>query len=74
MQGNRPLVLLLALIALAGVIYTLQVSGDPEKFPRSGIPSRVVMVNGYPELHVDAKPFFMHSAAFYYYRMPRDRW
>jgi len=74
MQGNRPLVLLLALIALAGVIYTLQVSGDPEKFPRSGIPSRVVMVNGYRELHVDDKPFFMHSAAFYYYRMPRDRW
>jgi hypothetical protein len=29
---------------------------------------------GYPELRVDGGPFFIHSAAFFYYRMPRDQW
>jgi Glycosyl hydrolases family 35 len=29
---------------------------------------------GYPELRVDGVPFFIHSAAFFYYRMPRDQW
>src|SRR5262245_18253193 len=74
MQGNRPLVIILALLALAGVVYTLRVAGTPDRIPRSGIPSRIVTVNGYPELHVDGKPFFMHGAAFNYYRLPRDRW
>ena len=74
MQGNRPLVIILALLALAGVVYTLRVAGTPDRIPPSGIPSRVVTVNGYPELHVDGKPFFMHGAAFSYYRLPRDRW
>jgi hypothetical protein len=30
--------------------------------------------DGYPELRVDGVPFFIHSAAFFYYRMPRDQW
>ena len=34
----------------------------------------VEMVNSYPELHVDGKPFFVHSAAFFYYRTPETRW
>ena len=34
----------------------------------------IVQVGGYPELRVDGKPFFIHSAAFFYYRMPRDLW
>jgi hypothetical protein len=29
---------------------------------------------GYPELRVDGAPFFIHSAAFFYYRMPQDQW
>jgi Glycosyl hydrolases family 35 len=29
---------------------------------------------GYPELIVDGAPFFIHSAAFFYYRIPRDQW
>ncbi|PYV09337.1 MAG: hypothetical protein DMG07_23470, partial [Acidobacteria bacterium] len=74
MQGNRPLVLALTLLALAGVVYVLRVSEDPDLLPPAGTPSRVVTVGGYPEFHVDGKPFFMHGAAFYYYRMPRDRW
>lgn len=35
---------------------------------------QVVQVGGYPELQVDGKPFFIHSAAFFYYRIPRDVW
>lgn len=34
----------------------------------------IVQVGGYPELQVDGKPFFVHSAAFFYYRIPRDLW
>ena len=34
----------------------------------------IVENGGYPELHVDGKPFFIHSAAFFYYRIPVDQW
>jgi hypothetical protein len=36
--------------------------------------NRCVVVNGRPEYWVDGKPFFEHAAAFFYYRLPRDRW
>jgi hypothetical protein len=32
------------------------------------------VVNSYPEYWVDGKPFFEHAAAFFYHRLPRDRW
>jgi|GEM_PF-953105 len=32
------------------------------------------LVNTYPEYWVDGKPFLMHGAAFFYHRIPRDRW
>jgi len=34
----------------------------------------IVEHGGYPELHVDGKPFLIHSAAFFYYRIPVDQW
>ena len=34
----------------------------------------VVQHEGYPELHVDGVPFFIHSGAFFYDRVPRDLW
>jgi len=34
----------------------------------------IVVHGGYPELRVDGEPFFIHSAAFFYYRIPRDFW
>ena len=34
----------------------------------------VVQHEGYPELHVDGAPFFIHSGAFFYDRVPRDLW
>ena len=32
------------------------------------------IVNTFPEYWVDDKPFIMHGAAFFYHRIPRDRW
>jgi hypothetical protein len=32
------------------------------------------MHGGYPELRFKGEPFFIHSAAFFYYRVPRDLW
>ena len=40
--------------------------------PAAGM--EIVENGGYPELHVDGKPFFIHSAAFFYYRIPADQW
>ena len=34
----------------------------------------IVSHGGYPELRVDGQPFFVHSAAFFYYRIPADLW
>jgi len=34
----------------------------------------IVERGSYPELEVDGKPFFIESAAFFYYRIPRDQW
>jgi glycosyl hydrolase family 35 len=34
----------------------------------------IVTHGGYPELRVNGEPFFIHSAAFFYYRVPRDLW
>lgn len=36
--------------------------------------NEVRVVNTYPEYWVDGKPFVMHAAAFFYHRLPRDRW
>lgn len=46
----------------------------PVKHANSLVGMQIVQVGGYPELHVDGKPFFIHSAAFFYYRIPRDVW
>ena len=34
----------------------------------------LALVNSYPEVRVDGRPFFIHSAAFFYCRIPADRW
>ncbi|MGH9708238.1 MAG: beta-galactosidase, partial [Candidatus Acidiferrales bacterium] len=46
-------------------------SAETEKAP-TGV--EIVPHGSYPELRVDGRPFFIHSAAFYYYRIPRDQW
>jgi hypothetical protein len=43
--------------------------------PAIGTPNNQFrIVNSYPEYWVDGKPFLMHGAAFFYHRIPRDRW
>ncbi|MGE0885106.1 MAG: beta-galactosidase [Blastocatellales bacterium] len=32
------------------------------------------LVNGYPQFQIYGKPFFAHSTAFFYNRIPRDEW
>ena len=63
----------LAALAGAGAISYTRASQDA---PAAKTPRGVAIVNhgGYPELQVDGVPFFMHSAAFHYYRVPRDQW
>jgi hypothetical protein len=36
--------------------------------------SPVQLVNGYPQFQLRGQPFFAHSAAFFYNRIPRDEW
>ena len=36
--------------------------------------NQCVVANTYPEYRVDGKPFFEHASAFFYHRIPRDRW
>jgi len=36
--------------------------------------SRVALERGYPVFTVDGRPFFVYGAAFFYERIPRDRW
>ncbi|MGH9712695.1 MAG: beta-galactosidase [Candidatus Acidiferrales bacterium] len=48
-----------------------------EKTPPDPQTSRGVEIvehGGYPELRVDGTPFFIYSATFMYYRIPRDQW
>jgi len=52
-------------------------SGEPNRQGKVDSPARgaaIVQHGGYPELRIDGKPFFIHSAAFFYYRVPRDLW
>jgi Glycosyl hydrolases family 35 len=50
--------------------------GQNTQTPAEKNPTGVEIVEhgSYPELRVDGAPFFIHSAAFFYYRVPRDLW
>ena len=76
----------LAILAAAGVMQTLPASGE-QRLPSAVSPFsfaaassdaprgvEIVERGGYPELRVDGQPFFIHSAAFFYDRIPRDLW
>jgi hypothetical protein len=71
---------------LIGALGVLSHAGVPRSLPQergtaagrdSAQPPRGVEIaehGGYPELRVDGSPYFIHSAAFFYYRIPRDLW
>ena len=57
--------------SLSGESQSQSESASETKPPR-GV--EIVEHGGYPELRVDGAPFFIHSASFFYYRIPRDQW
>ncbi|HEV2297842.1 MAG TPA: beta-galactosidase [Candidatus Acidoferrales bacterium] len=75
-----PVILLFCLILGAFGLITLtsngQSGGIPQKIAPAASPRglEIVAHGGYPELRIDGAPFFIHSAAFHYYRIPRDQW
>ncbi len=48
--------------------------GEDDATPEPHAGLEIVQHGGYPELRVDGQPFFLHSAAFFYDRIPRDLW
>jgi amino acid transporter len=63
--------LLAALVAASGARAAAATSGGGWA---SWNASRVASVRGYPVFEVDGRPFFVYGAAFFYERIPRDRW
>jgi hypothetical protein len=63
-------------IAAAYAVPQQRNTKQSEKDKRSSEPRGVEIVQhgGYPELRVDGSPFFIHSAAFFYYRIQRHEW
>src|ERR1700674_4462134 len=81
-QSSRRILL----CALIGAIAVLSHAGAPRTPPRprraaiggdaaqSARGVEIAEHGGYPELRLDGVPYFIHSAAFFYYRIPRDQW
>jgi len=68
------ILLLAAAVVLFSAGSTVAQSPGPAARP-AGVRGAEIRVTGtYPELRVDGEPFFIHSAAFFYYRLPRDLW
>jgi glycosyl hydrolase family 35 len=69
---------MIAFVALAATRMAPRSSPESQSrtAPETKTPSGVEIVEhgGYPELRVDGAPFFIHSASFFYYRIPRDQW
>ena len=65
-------VLLLFLTATAGAQKPAAKAPQPSERASRGV--EIVQNNSYTELHVDGKPFFVHSATFHYFRIPDDLW
>ena len=61
-----------ALFLLAGLCVSPARALAEALVPEKGL--RVIERNRYPELSLDGRPFFPHSAIFFYYRTPRSRW
>ncbi len=70
---GRKLAALFALLVFAAAVLLHGRSPSDRTSPdTSGL--EIVQHGGYPELRIDGKPFFIHSAAFFSGRIPRDLW
>jgi len=64
-----------AIAAASGVPQSSRDSGENKIAQAQTVRGiEIVEHGGYPELRVDGAPFFIHSASFFYYRIPRDQW
>ena len=71
-RSSRP-TLFLCLLGLCGLCRG-SFAQDRVKVVVGTQNSECRVVNTYPEYWVDDRPFFEHAAAFFYHRIPRDRW
>ncbi len=67
--------------AVAAAVIALSLPGSAHVDAASGAvtwsnwnTARVTMDRGYPTFTVNGRPFFIYGAAFFYERIPRDRW
>jgi hypothetical protein len=64
-----------AIAAASGAPQSSRESGENKNAQAQTVRGiEIVEHGGYPELRVDGTPFFIHSASFFYYRIPRDQW
>lgn len=69
---NSSLSLRLSLVTLLALLAVV-VKTDQSRAERN--PEQPVqIVNGYPQFQLRGQPFFAHSAAFFYNRIPRGEW
>lgn len=72
--GRRRTFLALSLSVLLGLGVPSGVARAQADDAAASQGARLVREGGYPELHVDGAPFFLHAARFFYFRVPRDLW
>ncbi len=62
----------LTTVAIAITFALPSIAQKTAPVPAQGV--QIISVQGYPELLVDGRPFFVHAAEFSYYRVPPDLW
>ena len=70
LRFNRCAWLTTVAIAITFALPSIAQKSSPT--PAHGV--QIISVQGYPELRVDGRPFFVHAAEFSYYRVPPDLW
>jgi hypothetical protein len=70
--------LMIAFVALAAARTSPRASSKSQDHSTPSVKAargvEIIEHGGYAELRVDGAPFFVHSASFFYYRIPRDQW
>jgi hypothetical protein len=66
--------IIIAALASLGSAQSRKGKDQPKDGDQATLGVQLINVNGYPELHVDGRPFFVHAAEFSYFRIPRDLW